>query len=141
MFFRDKTAKLWDIQKLICLKTITHTVDVRSVFFNNFAIFTGEENSDLFVWDFQKALQSKETESNEGLLLRTLTGHGGLVHSVYATSFGLISCDISGLIIERDFWKCVEVILKETQVITNNSQKTSITGRTKFENFKMPSGC
>ena len=113
LLFRDKTAKLWDIQKLICLKTITHTVDVRSVFFNNFAIFTGEENSDLFVWDFQKALQSKEAESNEGLLLRTLTGHGGLVHSVYATSFGLISCDISGLIIERDFWKCVEVILKK----------------------------
>ena len=66
---------------------------------------------DLFVWDFEKCSNSNESDlkSNDGLLLRTLTGHGGLVHSVHATSFGLISCDITGLIIERDFWKCIEV--------------------------------
>ena len=29
-------------------------------------------------------------------------------HSIYATSFGLISCDITGVIIERDFWNCIK---------------------------------
>ena len=44
-FSRDHTARLWNIIERRCLKIINHTVDVRSVFFNNFAIFTGEENS------------------------------------------------------------------------------------------------
>ena len=29
-------------------------------------------------------------------------------HSIHATSFGLISCDITGVIIERDFWNCIK---------------------------------
>ena len=37
-----------------------------------------------------------------------VTGHNGLVHSIHATSFGLISCDITGVIIERDFWNCIK---------------------------------
>ena len=72
-----------------------------------------ESFPDLSVWDFEKCLKSERADSNqkeEGLLLRTLTGHGGLVHSIFATSFGLISCDITGLIFERDFWKCIQVI-------------------------------
>ena len=71
-----------------------------------------ESFPDLSVWDFEKCLISERADSNqkeEGLLLRTLTGHGGLVHSIFATSFGLISCDITGLIFERDFWKCIQV--------------------------------
>ena len=73
-----------------------------------------ESFPDLSVWDFEKCLKSEKAESNineEGLLLRTLTGHGGLVHSIFATSFGLISCDITGLIFERDFWKCIQVCM------------------------------
>ena len=42
---RDHTARLWNVIERRCLKIIQHTVDVRSVFFNSFAIFTGEENS------------------------------------------------------------------------------------------------
>jgi len=42
---RDHTARLWNVIERRCLKIIKHTVDVRSVFFNSFAIFTGEENS------------------------------------------------------------------------------------------------
>ena len=71
-----------------------------------------ESFPDLSVWDFEKCLISERADSNqkeEGLLLRTLTGHGGLVHNIFATSFGLISCDITGLIFERDFWKCIQV--------------------------------
>ena len=44
-FSRDHTARLWNVIERRCLKIIQHTVDVRSVFFNSFAIFTGEENS------------------------------------------------------------------------------------------------
>ena len=44
-FSRDHTARLWNVIERRCLKIIQHTVDVRSVFFNTFAIFTGEENS------------------------------------------------------------------------------------------------
>ncbi len=39
---------------------------------------------------------------------RVLTGHNGLVHSIQTTKTGMISCDITGLVIERDFWNCVE---------------------------------
>ena len=81
-FFRDNSAKLWDVSAGQCLRTITHTVDVRSVFFNSYAIFTGDEYTDLFMWDFAKCADSKvpDTKSNDGFLLRTLTGHNGLVH-------------------------------------------------------------
>ena len=80
--FRDNSAKLWDVSTGQCLRTITHTVDVRSVFFNSYAIFTGDEYTDLFMWDFAKCADSKvpDTKSNDGFLLRTLTGHNGLVH-------------------------------------------------------------
>ena len=75
-YFRDNTAKLWNVSTGQCLRTITHTVDVRSVFFNSYAIFTGDEYTDLFMWDFAKCADSKvpDTKSNEGYLLRTLTG-------------------------------------------------------------------
>ena len=74
--FRDNSAKLWNVKRGLCLRTITHTVDVRSVFFNSYAIFTGDEYTDLFMWDFEKCADESmpDKKSNDGLLLRTLTG-------------------------------------------------------------------
>jgi len=40
--------------------------------------------------------------------LRSLTGHNGPVHSLHCERGVLISCDTTGLVIEKDFWKCVE---------------------------------
>ena len=117
--FRDNTAKLWDVSTGQCLRTITHTVSVRSVFFNSYAIFTGDEYTDLFMWDFAKCADPKvpDAKSNDGFLLRTLTGHNGAVHNIHATSFGLISCDITGVIIERDFWNCIKAGPSLRQVV------------------------
>lgn len=81
------------------------------------AIFTGDDYTDLFMWDFAKCSDYKipDSRSNDGLLLRTVTGHNGLVHSIQCTLSGLITCDVTGLIIERDFWACIEVSLLRLQ--------------------------
>ena len=40
--------------------------------------------------------------------VRALTGHNGPVHSIHCERGVLISCDNTGVVIEKDFWMCVE---------------------------------
>ena len=110
---KDKTAKIWDTIHGLCLRTIYHSTEVRSVFFNKFAVFTGDECTDLYLWKLDQCLDptvqdDDPLKSNGSLLLRSLTGHNGLIHSIQATSLGVITGDITGVIIERDFWNCIE---------------------------------
>ena len=39
--------------------------------------------------------------------IRSLTGHNGPVHSLHCERGVLISCDTTGVVIEKDFWCCV----------------------------------
>ena len=41
------------------------------------------------------------------LLLHTLTGHNGFAHSVQFTPTCIVSCDVTGLLLIRDFHSCV----------------------------------
>ena len=105
---RDRTARLWNTESGALLRILTHSSDVRSVTFNSHIIMTGDDYPDLFVWDTSKCLDPDIEEGSSELLLRTLTGHNGMVHTMQCTPTGLISCDVTGLVVERDFWTSVE---------------------------------
>ena len=105
---RDRTAKVWNVLSGKLLRTLIHSSDVRSVTFNSNIIITGDEYPDLFVWDTKKCLDPNVEDGASELLLRTLTGHNGMVHSTQCTPTSVVTCDITGLIIERDFWSSVE---------------------------------
>ncbi len=75
---------------------------------SNKTLFLGDDYTDVFVWSRSACLDPTiPNGQNEKLLSRTLTGHNGLVHSIECTATSLISCDVTGLIIERDFWNCL----------------------------------
>ena len=40
-------------------------------------------------------------------ILFLLLGHNGPVHSIHCEKGVLLSCDTSGVVIEKDFWSCV----------------------------------
>ena len=105
---RDRTARVWNVISGKLLRVLTHSSDVRTVTFNSNIIITGDDYPDLFVWDTQKCLDQEVEDGASDLLLRTLTGHNGMVHSMQCTPTSLLTCDVTGLIIERDFWSSVE---------------------------------
>ena len=105
---RDRTARIWNVQSGKLLRVLQHSSDVRSVTFNSHIIITGDDYPDLFVWDTIKCLDPSVEDGASELFLRTLTGHNGMVHSMQSTPTSIITCDVTGLIIERDFWSSVE---------------------------------
>ena len=105
---RDRTARVWNVQSGKVLRVLNHSSDVRAVTFNSNIIITGDDYPDLFVWDTQKCLDEKVEDGASELLLRTFTGHNGMVHSMQCTPTSSLTCDVTGLIIERDFWSSVE---------------------------------
>ena len=105
---RDRTARVWNVQSGKLLRVLTHSSDVRAVTFNSNIIITGDDYPDLFVWDTKKCLDPGVEDGASELLLRTFTGHNGMVHSMQCTPTSLLTCDVTGLIIERDFWNSVE---------------------------------
>ena len=46
-------------------------------------------------------------DGDPSLLLHTLTGHNGFAHSVQFTPTCIVSCDVTGLLLIRDFHSCV----------------------------------
>ena len=105
---RDRTARLWNVQTGKLIRVLTHSSDVRSVTFNSDVIITGDDYPDLFVWDTQKCLDPDVEDGASDLLLRTFTGHNGMVHSMQCTPTSVLTSDVTGLIIERDFWCSLE---------------------------------
>ena len=68
---------------------------------NSVVLVTGDEFSDVFVWDLNSCTDPEVEEGSSKLLLRTLTGHNGTVHSLQFTPTGLVTADVTGLIIVR----------------------------------------
>ena len=94
---RDKTAIVWDLDTGTPVRELQHSADVKSVFLTKRLIVTADELKDIYIWDLEQ----------EGGCLRSLTGHSGPVHSLHCERGGLVTCDTTGLVIEKDFWSCV----------------------------------
>lgn len=54
----------------------------RGVAFNSEVILTGDENSDIFMWDMARAVDSATPDGDPNLLLHTLTGTGSNFENV-----------------------------------------------------------
>jgi len=104
---RDKTALLWDLQKGCAIRELKHSIDVRSVYLNNRVIITADDYKDIYIWDLEHATPERYQRRKE-TCIRSLTGHNGPVHSLHCERGVLISCDTVGVVIEKDFWRCVE---------------------------------
>ena len=105
---RDKTARIWNLENGRCLRILNHSTEVRSVTLNSHVILTGDDYPDVFVWNLKACLDPDVEDGSLQLLSRTLTGHNGLVHTVRCTPTGIVTCDVTGLIIERDYWSCIQ---------------------------------
>ncbi|XP_023331508.1 F-box/WD repeat-containing protein 11 [Eurytemora carolleeae] len=81
---KDKTAILWDLDT------------------DQSIIITTDHYKDIYLWDLEKPHSRKES------CIRALTGHNGPVHSLHCEQGVLISCDVTGVLLEKDFWSCVE---------------------------------
>ena len=79
---RDKTAVLWDLDKGVAIRELKHSVDVRSVFFNNRIIITTDELKDIYIWDLELGPCDRYQRRRE-TSIRSLTGHNGPVHSLH----------------------------------------------------------
>ena len=104
---RDKTALLWDLEKGEAIRELKHSSDVRSVFLNNKVIITTDDYKDIYIWELESPSSDKYQRKRE-TCIRSLTGHNGPVHSLHCERGVLVSCDTTGLVIEKDFWRCVE---------------------------------
>ena len=104
---RDKTALLWDLEKGEAVRELKHSSDVRSVFLNNKVIITTDDYKDIYIWELETGPPDRYQRKRE-TCIRSLTGHNGPVHSIHCERGVLLSCDMSGLVIEKDFWRCVE---------------------------------
>eukprot|EP00090_Calanus_glacialis_P004077 TRINITY_DN13023_c0_g1_i1.p1 TRINITY_DN13023_c0_g1~~TRINITY_DN13023_c0_g1_i1.p1 ORF type:complete len:713 (+),score=103.45 TRINITY_DN13023_c0_g1_i1:114-2252(+) len=104
---RDKTALLWDLEKGQAIRELKHSIDVRSVYLNNRVIITTDDYKDIYIWDLEAATPERYQRRKE-TCIRSLTGHNGPVHSLHCERGVLISCDTTGVVIEKDFWRCVE---------------------------------
>ena len=104
---RDKTALLWDLETGQAIRELKHSIDVRSVYLNNKVIITADDYKDIYIWDLESKTPDKYQRRRE-TCVRALTGHNGPVHSIHCERGVLISCDNTGVVIEKDFWMCVE---------------------------------
>jgi len=104
---RDKTALLWDVEKGQAIRELKHSIDVRSVYLNNRVIITTDDYKDIYIWDLEAATPERYQRRKE-TCIRSLTGHNGPVHSLHCERGVLLSCDTTGVVIEKDFWRCVE---------------------------------
>ena len=105
---RDRTAKIWNLEDGTCIRSLPHSIDVRAVTMNSTILMTGDDYPDVYMWDLKACLDPEVEDGSCKLLLRTLTGHNGLVHSIQCTPTGIVTCDVTGLVIERDYWNCVQ---------------------------------
>jgi WD40 repeat protein len=103
---KDHFMKVWSISENKCIRSIEHHYDVRAVAFNSSIALSSSERSDVYVWDM-KAITDKKNSNQSDILLTIVSGHNGFVHSIYFTPTCIISCDITGLIYERDAFDCL----------------------------------
>ena len=98
---KDRTCKVWRVSSGTCLRSLPHSSELNCVTMNSVVLVTGDEFSDVFVWDLEACIDPDVEEGSSKLLLRTLTGHNGTVHSLQFTPTGLVTADVTGLIIVR----------------------------------------
>ena len=105
---KDRTCKVWNADTGECIRSLSHSSELNCVTMNSTVMLTGDEYSDVFVWDVAACTDSQVEDGSRKLLLRTMTGHNGPVHTVQCTPTGLVTCDVTGLVLVRDFWNCIQ---------------------------------
>ena len=101
-------------------------------------MFSGDDVTDLFVWDRSNCLDPKIPDGEtKQLLSRTLTGHTGFISSILCTATSLISSDVAGLVIERDFWNCIKEkeSIRFVSAVPNLGYVKNLKGFHQFKNY------